>query len=375
MTADSTIQRVARLTPLDAILASLQSRVAAVTPRRTPLSQGLGAQALGAVLAEDVQPPQCPPRPIALRDGFAVAAAAIADASPYTPVLLGLTACRVDVGGALPSGTDAVVPLDAITLRGDRAEAVAPVAPGEGVLAPGGDATLATALRRAGERLRALDLAAMAAAGIAEVTIRAPRLAFARAAAAKTPVLNAVQVTLARCAEKAGCAVREASALAEALSEGQCDAVIGIGGTGSGRRDDAVQELARRGRVEAHGIAICPGETAAVGFVGGRPVLLVPGRLDAALAVWLLIGRHLVAKLAGGVVEDTPMILPLRRKVTSTIGMTEIIPVSRSDGMAEPLGSGYLSLTALSRSDGWIVVPAESEGFAAGSQVAVNQWP
>ena len=104
-------------------------------------------------------------------------------------------------------------------------------------------------------------------------------------------------------------------------------------------------------------------------------MLLVPGRLDAALAAWLLIGRHLVAKLAGGLVEDTPMILPLRRKVTSTIGMTEIIPVSCSGGMAEPLGSGYLSLTALSRSDGWILVPAESEGFAAGSEVAVNQWP
>jgi molybdopterin molybdotransferase len=372
---DSTTQRIARLTPLDAILASLKSRVTAVTPRRTPLSQGLGAKVLAAVLAEDVQPPQCPPRAIALRDGFAVAAVDIADASPYTPVPLGLTACRVDVGGALPSGTDAVVPLDAITLRGDRAEAVAPLAPGEGVLAPGGDAAPATALRRAGQRLRGLDLAAMAAAGIAEVTIRAPRLALARATAAKTPMLNAVQVTLARYAEEAGCGVREASTLAEALSEGQCDAVIGIGGTGSGRRDDAVQELARRGRVEAHGIAICPGETAAVGFVGSQPVLLVPGRLDAALAVWLLIGRYLVAKLAGGVIEDTPAILPLRRKVVAAIGITEIIPVSRGDGMAEPLGSGYLSLTALSRSDGWILVPAESEGFAASSQVAVNQWP
>jgi molybdopterin molybdotransferase len=370
MTVDSTIQCIARLTPLDAVLASFQSRVAAVMPRRTPLSQ-----ALGAVLAEDVQPPQCPPRPIALRDGFAVAAASIADAGPYAPVPLGLTACRVDVGGALPSGTDAVVPLDAITLRGDRAEAIAPVAPGEGVLAAGGDAAPATALRRAGERLRALDLAAMAAAGIAEVTIRSPRLALARAAAARTPVLNAAQVTLCRCAAKAGCAVSEASALAEGLSEGQCDAVIGIGGTGSGRRDDAVQELARRGRVEAHGIAICPGETAAFGFVGNRPVLLVPGRLDAALAVWLLIGRRLMAKLAASSIDEAPMTASLRRKVTSTIGMTELIPVSCSGGMAEPLGSGYLSLTALSRSDGWILVPADSEGFAAGSQVAVNQWP
>ena len=369
MTTETSIQRIARLTPLDAVLASLQSRVAAAMPRRAPLSQ-----ALGAVLAEDVRPPQSPPHPIALRDGFAVAAAEIADAGPYAPVPLGLTACRVDVGGVLPSGTDAVVPLDAITLRGDRAEATAPVAPGEGILAAGADATPATALRRAGERLRSVDLAAMAAAGIAEVTIRSPRLALARATAARTPVLNAAQATLFRCAAKAGCAVSEASSLAEALSEGQCDAVIGIGGTGSGRRDDAVQELARRGRLEAHGIAICPGETAALGFVGERPVLLVPGRLDAALGVWLLIGRRLMAKLAAGGIDDAPIAASLRRKVTSTIGMTELVPVSCRDGMAEPLGSGYLSLTALSRSDGWILVAAESEGFAAGSEVAVNRW-
>ncbi len=55
--------------------------------------------------------------------------------------------------------------------------------------------------------------------------------------------------------------------------------------------------------------------------------------------------------------------------------MTELIPVSCADGMAEPLGSGYLSFTALARSDGWIVVPADSEGFAAGTQVAVTPWP
>jgi molybdopterin biosynthesis enzyme len=369
MAADS-IQRIARLTPLDAILTLVQSRVAAVTARRAPI-----AQALGAVLAEDVRPPECPPRPIALRDGFAVAAAEIADAGPYTPLPLTLAARRIDSGDVLPSGTDAVAPLDDIALRGNRAEAVAAVAPGDGVLPTGGDVALATALRRAGDRLRALDFAAMTAAGIAEVTIRSPRLALARATAAKTPMLDAARVTLSRCAIEVGCVVRETSSLAEALSEGQCDAVIGVGGTGSGRRDDAVQELARLGRVEAHGIAVCPGETAALGFVGDLPVLLVPGRLDAALAVWLLIGRLLAAKLTGGSIEDQPMTASLRRKVTSTIGITEIIPASCSGGMAEPLGSGYLSLTALTCSDGWILVPAESEGFAAGSEITVNRWP
>jgi molybdopterin biosynthesis enzyme len=367
MAADS-IQRIARLTPLDAVLALIQSRVGAVTPRHAAI-----AQSLGAVLAEDVFAKDRPPRAIALRDGYAVAAGDIADAGPYTPVPLTLAARRIDTGEALPKGTDAVAPLDAIALRGNRAEAVAAVAPGEGVLPICGDAAPATALRRAGDRLRTLDLAAIAAAGIAEVTIRSPRLALAPAA--KTPVLDAAQTTLSRCAAKVGCIVRETRSLAEALSESQCDAVIGLGGTGSGRRDDAVQELARRGRVEAHGIAIAPGDTAAFGFVGERPVLLVPGRLDAALAVWLLLGRQLAARLAGGGIDAMPVAAMLRRKVTSTIGIADLIAVSCRDGMAEPLGSGYLSLTALTRSDGWIVAPPDSEGFAAGSQVAVNRWP
>src|SRR6516165_3305942 len=340
MAIDSSVQRIVRLTPLSAILALIEEQVAAVAARRTAL-----AEAVGAALASDVYAAERPARAIALRDGFAVAAAEIADAGPYAPVPLSLIARRIDAGEALPSGTDAVAPLDAI------------------------------ALRRAGEYLRALDAAAMAAAGIAEVTIRSPRIALAGASAAKAPVLAAAQAALAHCLTQAGCSVQHTPRLTEALGDNTCDAVIGIGGTGSGRRDDAVQDLARAGKVEAHGIAVYPGETAAFGFVGKRPVLLVPGRLNAALAVWFLLGRHLAAGLAGGVIADTPVTAILRRKVTSGIGMTELMAVRCDDGMAEPLGAGYLSFTALARSDGWIVVGADSEGFGAGSEVAVHRWP
>jgi molybdopterin biosynthesis enzyme len=163
--------------------------------------------------------------------------------------------------------------------------------------------------------------------------------------------------------------------LEPALGDEKTNAVIAVGGTGSGLRDTAVHTLARLGQVEAHGIAVSPGETAAFGFAGAKPVLLVPGRLDAALTIWLLIGRYLVAKLAGGGIADWPVTLPLKRKVTSTIGLTELVPVSCAGGVAEPLASGYLSLESLARSDGWIVVPAESEGFAAGTPVAVRSWP
>src|SRR5438046_3015351 len=160
MTIESSVQRITRLTPLDTILTRVQTRIAAVAPRRAPISQSLGA-----VLAEDVRAAECP-----------------------------------------------------------------------------------------------------------------PRLWLARAAAAKTPILDAAQATLSRCAAMAGCMVRQTESLAEALKESQCDVVIGIGGTGSGRCDGAVQEVARLGTIEAYGMAMAPGETAALGFVGERPVLLVPGR-------------------------------------------------------------------------------------------------
>jgi molybdopterin biosynthesis enzyme len=46
-----------------------------------------------------------------------------------------------------------------------------------------------------------------------------------------------------------------------------------------------------------------------------------------------------------------------------------------NDGNAEPLGSGYLSFSALARADGWILVPADSEGYPKGARVAVRPWP
>lgn len=372
MTGESSIQRITRLTPLGDVLALVDARIGAVNPQRCAVR---GTQ--GHTLAEDVIATMCPSQPIALRDGYAVNSTAVADAGAYAPVPLVLPPHRIEVGEPLPDGADAILPLDAVVFRGDHAEAIAAVAAGEGVLPAGGDATAQAPLRHTGERVRSIDIAAMHAAGLEGVSIREPRIAVILGGEPGSRVLRAALALLVRATFDAGGAVSDSGdiSLEPAVCNEKNAAVIAIGGTGSGRHDAAVQTLARLGRVEIHGVAMLPGETAAFGFVGTRPVLLVPGRLDAALAAWLLIGRHLVAKLAGGKVEDAPIMLPLKRKVASAIGTTELIPVRRTGGMAEPLASGYLSFGSLARSDGWIAIPAESEGFAAGTPVAVKPWP
>jgi molybdopterin biosynthesis enzyme len=150
-----------------------------------------------------------------------------------------------------------------------------------------------------------------------------------------------------------------------------------VGGSGAGDRDHSVETLARLGRVEFHGIGLTPGETAAFGIVDTRPVLVLPGRLDAALAVWLVLGRHMLARLAARDGDDPDPAWPvtLARKITSSVGLAEVIVVRRDGGRAVPLASGYLSLQALAQADGWILVPPDLEGVPADAMVLMKPLP
>jgi molybdopterin biosynthesis enzyme len=190
-------------------------------------------------------------------------------------------------------------------------------------------------------------------------------------------VIDAAADLLARAMAAEGAAALEDgdTTLEDALRDEESDAVVAIGGTGGGRNDASVRTLARLGRVEAHGIALMPGETAAFGFVGQRPVLLIPGRLDAALAVWLLLGRRLIARLCGGIEPTSALPARLIRKVASTLGLAELVPVRLQGREAEPLASGYLPLQLLAASDGWFLVAPDQEGHPAGTEVMVRRWP
>lgn len=371
-TASETIQMIARLTPLADVLAIVDSEVKPVAARSIDV-----VAAAGRALSADASAPARPSAAIALQDGWAVTADETLGAGGYAPALLLRVPSRIEVGQALPAGADSVAPFDAVKVSAGRAEALVTINPGDGVLPAGGDSDPAIPLRRAGERLRLTDLAAFSAAGIARVMVREPRVRVLPLRG--NGIANAAARLIAADAARRGAAVRldeGGRGLAIALGAETADAIIAIGGTGTGRTDTSVQTLAREGAVAVHGMAITPGETAALGFIGARPVLLLPGRLDAALAVWLAIGRRLLDRVAGASFKEEPAdTLPLARKVTSTVGLAEVVPVRRLEGHADPLGSRYLALSSLARSDGWILVPADSEGYSAGTSVAVRPWP
>ena len=346
-------QRIARLAPLADVLAWIDANVRAVAPREVASSD-----ATGRTLAADIKVTQAiPSKAIALRDGYALQSVWTSDASSYAPAPLPQMPARVDVGGALPAGTDCVAALDHVAIKGDRAEALAVVAPGEGILPAGGDAAANQTLLGAGKKLqRVRRCAASHRKYFEREHSRAARLC--RPDEEDDAIIaSAAQMIVETINKNGGAVVSE---------EKDADAVISIGGTGAGQKDAAVTTLARAGKVAFHGIGLSPGETAAIGEANGKPVLLVPGRIDAALACWLVLGQKLLMTLAGGTVVNVTASLKLTRKITSTIGIADVILLKSRGGDAEPLASGYWPMQALAQADSYYVVPPESEGFPGG---------
>lgn len=363
MDSNDKTQRIARLTPLDHVLARIDALVKPAGRQERPAA-GMRRHAHAVEWPMGPQPETA----ISLRDGYAVSADAAIDASAYAPVRI-MNARRIDVGQPMPPHADAVAPLEIVLTSNGAIEIIAPLAAGDGVLPAGADGDPAH-LRRWLERI-----AESVGAGRANPAphSRAPQVCILRARTEPDRIFDAIALFLAAAIERCGGIPVDAPAtdLASAIASG-ADAVIVIGGTGSGMRDASVTTLAALGHVDIHGMAISPGETAGFGIARPCPVLLLPGRLDSAIAVWLAVGRHLLARLTGIAIETRGRPAVLARKIASPLGLTEIVPVRSRDGKAHPIALGYWPMAAIAETDGWIFIPPDSEGLPEGAQVVIR---
>lgn len=353
------------LVPVAEALAALLARLAPVPPRTLPLRAAEG-RILAAPL---VAPAPVPAAAIALRDGFAVAAEAVVGAAAYAPVFLAEPPPWVAAGERLPPGADCVLPPDGVSEAAGLFEVTASAAPGEGVRRAGEDAPAGAILGAPGEALCALDLAAAEAAGLKACSVREPRLRLLSVAARP----DAASDFLQRFAVLAG-----AQVVNQQIGERTRDnAVLGAPPADlivmAGDRGLAAEILARHGAVTAHGLALRPGEGALCGRIGAAPVVIVPPRLDAALALALLILRPCLDRLADARPRPPLTRAPLTRKIASGLGLTELALLRGSEAGFEPLAVGDLPLAAMAKADAWLAVPPDSEGFAAGELVEVHR--
>jgi molybdopterin biosynthesis enzyme len=358
----------ATLTSLDAALALVLHGVAPVAPVTLPLAEALGC------VAADMPPLHAQPsRDTACADGWALRARDLVGASSYSPLPLAAAPVWVEAGEALPAGCDCVIDADLLDQTGPMVQALAEALPGQGVRRAGGEIAEASTVIGSWGGLRPLDLLIARAAGLDRLSVRRPRLRLVNIPASSGAALTADLI--AESAREAGAAVvraeasgRDAAAIARALDPAACDMLITTGGSGVGGRDAVVAGLAQRGRVLAHGIALQPGRTCAVGRIEQVPVVALPGAPDQALAAWWTIALPVLDRLSGRSPRRR-VTLPLRRKIASSVGITEIALLEHIEGGWMPLAVGDLSLDAIARADAWLAVPGAAEGFAAGTPV------
>src|SRR6201989_2998328 len=139
------------------------------------------AEAAGFVTAAPVWAVRSsPPFDAAAMDGIAVRAADTLGASETTPEWLSPGVFDVvDSGDPMPDGRDAVVMREHVHYDdADRAELRAAVPPYQHVRSIGEDVSAGELLLPEGHRLRAVDLAAAAAAGQTQLTVRRKALVF-----------------------------------------------------------------------------------------------------------------------------------------------------------------------------------------------------
>ncbi|MCI0463335.1 MAG: molybdopterin molybdotransferase MoeA [Gemmataceae bacterium] len=380
--------------------------------------------AAGRVLATDVVAAVAvPPFDRAAMDGYALRGEETFGCDAYNPLEFAVVgqafparpfeqtvqpgqAVRIMTGAPLPHGADAVLHAEAAEevpanpsppppgrggQGGVRLRVSESVPPGRNVGRRGEDVQPGTTVLRAGRVLRPQDVAVLAALGASPVeVIRRPTVAILVTGDELLPcgsrpegfkIVDSNSVMLAALVSRDGGLPGEPvlvpdrrESVLEALLGAQADVLLVSGGSSVGLEDHAPRLLAEVGELSVHGVALRPASPAGVGFLNGRPVFLLPGNPVSCLCAYDLFAARAVRGL-GGRDRELPYRscrLPLARKVASMVGRVDYVRVQVAGGRVEPLAvSGASILSSTTRADGFVLVPAESEGHAPGEEVEV----
>jgi putative molybdopterin biosynthesis protein len=180
-------------------------------------------------------------------------------------------------------------------------------------------------------------------------------------------------------AEKSPIITDKPDVLKKAISDAVAsfDIIIVNAGASAGSRDHTAGVISELGETVLHGVNIRPGKPVILGIINGKPVIGLPGYTISAVITLNLFVRNLADFLLGA--PSTPprtLEAALARPLSSKLGVQEYIRVKLGrvgDIMiATPAGRGAGAVMSLVQADGFLTVPANSEGFGAGEKVGIE---
>jgi molybdopterin molybdotransferase len=293
---------VSDLVTIDEALKNIRERA-----QLLPVESVAVADAAGRVLREPaVSRVDLPPFASSAMDGFAVRAAEtpgpltiafrVPAGSPSLKPLPTCAAAGIATGAAVPSGADAVVPVEQVIDHGDRVEILEPATIGQHIRPRGGDVRKGEVAAIVGTRLGPAQIGALAAVGVAEVhcSVR-PRVAVLATGSELRPageplvfgqIYESNRAMIAAVLRGAGADVEvlpvvedDEDAHRAALERGlAADVLVTSGGVSMGPHDLVRRVAADLGVAEVFwGVAVKPGKPLSFGVREATLVFGLPG--------------------------------------------------------------------------------------------------
>jgi len=406
--------------PVEQHVADVTRLVRPLTPVDRPLDEAAGCALAAGLTARAA----LPPFGNSAMDGYAVRAADVIGATADAPVTLPVSGeiaagdtrdwtvtpgqcLRIMTGARLPSGADAIVPVEwtdggtgsdggtgKVTVR--QAAAV-----GNAVRRAGDDAQAGDVLLPAGTLLGPAQLGLAAAAGHATLLVRArPRVVIVStgnelvepgAPLIPGQIWESNSHLLAAAARQAGCQATRVPAVPDdprallATLEAQlphADLLITSGGVSMGGENDVVKAaLSALGTVTFRKVLVQPGMPQGFGVLGpGRtPVFTLPGNPVSAYVSFQIFVRPALDALLGTRALTLPVTRarlsgPARAPAGRRAYLRGVL--DRAAGTVAPLGrQGSHQLAALGLANALIIAPEETVALAENDEVDVLVLP
>lgn len=331
-------------------------------------------------------------------DGYAVRFTDTFGASETNPLRLkiGEQAVYVDTGDPMPDGFNAVIMIENVNIVGEHIEIIEPATPWQHVRVIGEDIVVTELILPENHRIRPVDIGAMLAGGHVEVMVRkrpkvvviptGTELVEAGGELKKGDIIEYnSRILSSLISEWGGEPVRFKIVpdKIEELKKGILDAltigdlVVVNAGASAGSEDFTAKVINELGEVLLHGVNIKPGKPVILGWVRGKPVLGIPGYPVSAYITFQLFAKPFIYRRQGLEIEE-PEILKAKisRQVASALGQEEFLRVKvgkvGDNFIATPVSRGAGVLMSLVRADGFVRIPAMSEGIGAGTEVNVE---
>lgn len=346
-------------------------------------------------------------------DGFAVRYDEVAGASEADPVRLRVVAdvaagsaedpalargeaARIMTGAPVPTDADAIVPFEdtAGGLAASTREAAivrAPAGRGAHIRRTAEDLASGDIALDAGTPLGALQLSALVAAGVTEVSVaRRPRIAvFSTGAELAAPgsvpapgqIPDSNSTLLAGLATEAGGVVvarrglgDDPDELLRAIADVDADVIVTSGGVSAGAYEPVRQAL--DGAIAFDRIAMQPGKPQGFGVLpSGALFFGLPGNpVSVAVSFEMFVRPALMTLQHRARIDRTRVTLPATAAWRPSRGRTQVLPIAFDGAGVRPAtlgGSRSHLVGGLGRAEGYAIVPQGVESVSAGDPVDV----